>query len=172
MQKFYLFYNSLLKRMLQEAPSTEWIKFLQNICSLSDPEKQGRASRKLQLLESEGLLPRKEGAKITSVHSLFIYLAGPEIMHVWSRSWKSVKEEKLNWHLSCCKRSSFSSTKLTATRANGKQTKINSLAGFKRMYVFTNSHLWWPDKLQNYLEYRDQGIFWLILKRKDKKPNP
>lgn len=68
--------------MLQEAPSTEWIKFLQNICSLSDPEKQGWASRKLQLLESEGLLPRKEGAKITSVHSLFIYLAGPEIMHV------------------------------------------------------------------------------------------
>lgn len=64
--------------MLQEAPSTEWIKFLQNTCSLSDPEKQGWASRKLQLLESEGLLLRKEGAKIT----VFIYLAGPEIMHV------------------------------------------------------------------------------------------
>lgn len=154
--------------MLQEAPSTEWIKFLQNTCSLSDPEKQGWASWKLQLLESEGLHLRKEGPKIT----VFIYLAGPEIMHVWSRPWKSVKEEKMNWHLSCCKRSSFSSTKLTATRTNGKQTEINSLAGFKRKYVFTNSHSWWPDKLQNYLEYRDQEIFWLILKRKDKKPNP
>ena len=120
-----------------------------------------------------GTTPQKrERQNHFCTHTVFIYLAGPEITHVWGRSQKSVKDENLNWHLSCCKMSSFSSTKLTATRANGKQTKINSLAEFKRKYVFTNSHSWWPDKLQNYLEYRDQGICWLILKRKDKKPNP
>ena len=56
--------------MLEEVPITEWIKFLKNICSLSDPEEQGWTSRKLQLLESEGPLPRKERDKITSVHTL------------------------------------------------------------------------------------------------------
>lgn len=64
--------------MLQEAPCTEWIKFLQNICRLSDPNKQKTDFKETTTSAREGLILRKkrDREKDSVLHTKCTHLTG------------------------------------------------------------------------------------------------